>query len=303
MINVVIDISHYQSAVDFVKLKASNVLGVIHKASQGSDHKDSLYNEHRVKAVAAGLLWGAYHMVDTSDVGEQVKNFLAAAKPDKDTLLAVQWMDLGGSSGSSGGGNSSSGGELEEGPQEPVAAQTSSEGELEEGKQEPIDSSSSSGSPGSHMSVADLRKFVTLVSEQQNGKFPVLCSGSVAKQELGDSLDPVLKNCPFWIVQYADHPSDIPLTFGKTFSLWQYTDGSSGPEPHEAPGVGPCFRDRFNGEKSGLLELWGQGSAAVPDKVPDKPSSGRGSEPSRGESGTEKEKEPPRGSDPRSRRF
>lgn len=276
MINSVIDISHFQENIDWPKLYASGVKAVIHKASQGSGHTDSLYHEHRMKATAAGLLWGAYHMIDSSDVGDQVKNFLKSALPDGKTLLAVQWQDLGG--GSSGG--SSSGGELEEGYEQegeagstsPSPEQHSSGGELEEGKQEPVSSGSSSSSTGGSSSgsqtasVESVRKFVELV-EEQSGHYPVLCSGSVAKRELGSGVDPVLKNCAFWVIQYSDHPSDIPLTFGKTFALWQYTNGEVGPEPHEAPGIGPCFRDRFNGEERELAAFWSTGKAPESTKT------------------------------------
>jgi len=274
MINTVIDISHFQENIDWAKLYASGVKAVIHKSSQGSGHTDSLYHEHRLKATAAGLLWGAYHMIDSSDVGEQVKNFLKSALPDGKTLLAVQWQDLGG--GSSGGSSSSVNddhpqGEIDGGTTEPTPTPMStSEGELEEGKQEPTSGSSSStggSSSGSQTaSVESVRKFVELVKEQ-SGNYPILCSGSVAKRELGSGVDPVLKNCAFWVIQYADHPSDIPLTFGKTFALWQYTNGEVGPEPHEAPGIGPCFRDRFNGEERELAAFWSTGKAPESEKT------------------------------------
>lgn len=265
MINPVIDISHYQSNVDWAKLAASGVKAVIHKASQGSDHQDDLYSDHRVKATAAGLLWGAYHMIDNSDVAEQVKNFLAAAKPDGETLLAVQWQDLGGGSSAPPPiDDSHPQGEIDGGETGPTPTpHSTSGGELEEGKQEPIDSGSSGGSSSSGggsqtANVEAVRQFVQAIQKQQ-GEYPVLCSGAVAKRELGDTLDPVLKNCPFWVIQYADHPTDIPATFGKTFALWQYTNGEVGPEPHEAPGVGPCFRDRFNGDERDLGDFWSGG--------------------------------------------
>ena len=251
--NCVIDISHHQADVDFVKLAASGVKAIIHKASEGESHQDSLYMEHRAAAKAAGLLWGAYHLGDNSDAGEQVKNFLAAALPEGDTLLALQWLDMGG-----GGSSSSSGGdgELVHGDEDDLHGET---GELDEGKQEEGGGESTGG--GSTMTTEQVRKFVTLIAEQQ-GKDVVLCSGSVVKAELGGKPpDPVLGNCPLWIVQYADKPKNIPATWAnERWTLWQYTDGSAGPEPHEAPGVGPCYRDRFNGSEAEFKAFWG-GSA------------------------------------------
>jgi GH25 family lysozyme M1 (1,4-beta-N-acetylmuramidase) len=263
MLNVVVDISHYQATVDFVKLRASGVVGIIHKASEGDSFTDSLYDEHRAKAKAAGFLWGAYHLGTNGDAGAQVSNFLKSAKPDDDTLLCLQWQDLGG--GSSGGSSSSSvddthpQGEIDGGTTEPTPTpqSNSSEGELEEGKQEPVDSGSSSGGTdtGKTMTLEQVRSFV-VACEKQSGRYPVLCSGAVAKRELAEGIDPVLQNCPFWIIDYNDHPADVPLTFGKTFALWQYTNGEIGLEPHEAIGIGPCFRDRFNGGEGELAKFW-----------------------------------------------
>jgi len=234
-LNCVIDISHHQSDVDWAKVKASGIMGVIHKASEGSSYEDPLYDQHRKQANAAGLFWGAYHLADNSDASAQAALFLRASKPDKDTLLAIQWLDMG------GGGSSA-----------PETTETS-EGEMAEGKQV------EGGSPGT-LTAEGVRQFVTLVHAQTN-RYPGVCSGSVAKMELGDKIDPVLKNCWFWVVQYSDHPTDIPKTFDKCM-LWQYTDGVNGPEPHDTPGVGACFRDAFNGEDRELEGFWTGSDAA-----------------------------------------
>jgi lysozyme len=249
MLNCVIDISHYQNP-DFVKLRASGVVGVVHKASQGLGYQDPLYQEHRRQALAANFLWGAYHLGDNSDPGEQVKHFFKCAKPDPATLLALQWADLNG-----GGAPSSSGGELDEGKQEPLST-SSGGGELEEGKQDPVYSTSG----GSTMSLEGARKFVTLTAEMNGGIYPGLCSGAVAKREI-DTLDPVLAKCWYWLQQYNEHPTDIPRATWQEWTMWQYTDGQNGPAPHEAVGVGPCFRDRYNGNQAGLAKLWGAAGA------------------------------------------
>jgi len=75
-INVVIDLSHHQETVDFSKIAASGIVGVIHKAMQGGTFKDSKYAERRRPALDAGLLWGAYHFGDASDPVAQADAFL-----------------------------------------------------------------------------------------------------------------------------------------------------------------------------------------------------------------------------------
>jgi len=90
---VVIDISHYDRADPdgFQKARAFGIVGVIHKASEGAGIGDGAYDEHRQAAVAAGLLWGAYHFIRPVSVEAQVELFLRRAKPDDQTLLALDY--------------------------------------------------------------------------------------------------------------------------------------------------------------------------------------------------------------------
>lgn len=75
--DTVIELSHFQKEVDFIKVKASGIEAVLHKASEGATVQDAKYKERAKLATEAGLLWGAYHVVAaTSAPGEQVKNLL-----------------------------------------------------------------------------------------------------------------------------------------------------------------------------------------------------------------------------------
>ena len=58
-INVVVDLSHHNANVDFKKLRAGGIVGVIHKATQGTGFVDKKYEERRQIALDEGLLWGA----------------------------------------------------------------------------------------------------------------------------------------------------------------------------------------------------------------------------------------------------
>lgn len=75
-LNAVIDISHFNGDVDFQQAAASGILGVIHKATQGTSYTDPTYEEHRQQALAAGLLWGAYHFGVSGDGVAQADYFL-----------------------------------------------------------------------------------------------------------------------------------------------------------------------------------------------------------------------------------
>lgn len=92
---VVTDLSHWNGAVDFAKVKAAGIQGVINKASQGTSFVDKTYAKRRKYALANGLLFGAYHFATNDDVKKQVAHFLKTAAPDANTLLAIDWEPNG----------------------------------------------------------------------------------------------------------------------------------------------------------------------------------------------------------------
>jgi lysozyme len=87
----VIDLSHYDPASDYGKVKAAGIVGVIYKATQGTGYQDPTYVAQRTAALKAGLKWGAYHFGDGSDVKEQVANFLGFAQVDPDSLFCLDY--------------------------------------------------------------------------------------------------------------------------------------------------------------------------------------------------------------------
>lgn len=92
----IIDIYHGDVVQDFAKVKAFGIVGVIHKASQGGSVVDHAYATRRKQALAAGLLWGAYHFFDFSASAQhQADFFLSVAAPDASTLVALDWENIG----------------------------------------------------------------------------------------------------------------------------------------------------------------------------------------------------------------
>jgi len=87
----VVDISHGDQVTSFAQARGAGVLGVIHKATTGQSGQDPHYAQNRRDAVAAGLLWGAYHWGTAAPVDKQVQNFLDTAKPDAHTLVALDF--------------------------------------------------------------------------------------------------------------------------------------------------------------------------------------------------------------------
>jgi lysozyme len=106
---------------------------------------------------------------------------------------------------------------------------------------------------GPSMTLEEARAFVTHV-QQETGRFPGFYSGHYIKQLLGTGSDPVLAQCWFWLAQYG--PTAVVPPNWRTWTLWQYTDGAFGPQPHDVSGVGRCDRDKFNGADAQLRQLW-----------------------------------------------
>jgi GH25 family lysozyme M1 (1,4-beta-N-acetylmuramidase) len=77
--DVVIDLSHWQAPVDFVRAKSAGIAAVILKATQGVDWVDVTFGDRLAAATTAGLLVGAYHFLDGSTPKSQVENFLSVA--------------------------------------------------------------------------------------------------------------------------------------------------------------------------------------------------------------------------------
>jgi lysozyme len=202
-LNVIIDISHHNGNPDFVQAAADGLVGVIHKASQGLTYKDPKYTANRQKALAAGLLWGAYHFGTGGDGAAQADFFLATVNPGPDTLIVLDY--------------------------------------------EP-------NTQGPTMSLDDARAFLSEINANV-GRFPGLYSGSLIKEQLGNNKDPILAQCFFWLAQYGPNAA-VPPNWS-TWTLWQYTDGNLGPQPHTVPGIGACDRDKFNGDLDALQRLWG----------------------------------------------
>jgi lysozyme len=89
MINSVIDLSHHNKVTDFAKVKADQIVGIIHKATQGFNYVDQTFAIHTKKAADAGLLVGAYHFGTAGDPIAQAEHLIDTAG-DK-TLLVLDF--------------------------------------------------------------------------------------------------------------------------------------------------------------------------------------------------------------------
>jgi len=118
-------------------------------------------------------------------------------------------------------------------------------------------------SSGPNMTYDQLVQYIDLIHMHAK-RYPVVYGGtllvdmlkSVPASVLATS---VLLKCPLWYARYPKASITTPLGFPplwSTWTLWQYSDGNAGPEPHNIAGFGVCDRDTYNGTKAELIKNW-----------------------------------------------
>jgi lysozyme len=222
-LDAVIDISRGVTVSDFRRVRQSNILAVLHKASEGGDYADSACAARRPQAEAAGLLWGTYHFGTAQFSGaDQARFFLAASHPGSRTLLAL---------------------DLEANDNNPSNSMT-----LEQAEDFVKTVAAATG-----------RLPVVYVHPTWANGDPLPVSGlSFGAQITPDSI---LARCSLWVADYHDSP-EIPLAWTTTgWRLWQYAGDESAGHPAYnqttiVQGVSHCDRNLFNGDAATLREFW-----------------------------------------------
>ncbi len=224
-LDAVIDISHSVEVSDFaLARRQSNILGVIHKASEGGDWFDPSYSLRRPQAEAAGLLWGAYHFGTRQYSGaEQAQAFLAAARPGPATLLAL---------------------DLEPNDGNPRNTMEVGQGEA------------------FVLAVRQATGRLPLVYVHPN--WANGAPAGRHRITLNEPITPgsVLARCDLWLADYRDEP-EVPLAWAdKGWRLWQYVanesaaDAAYGSVPRAVAGVSHCDRNLFAGDAPALYRFW-----------------------------------------------
>jgi lysozyme len=232
-LDAVIDLSHSTTVFDFSMARdRSNIMGVLHKASEGGDWRDPLYADRRSRAVAAGLLWGAYHFGTHQYSGaDQAQAFLAAAQPTSDTLVAL---------------------DLELNERIPANSMTIDQAEA-------------------FVTVirSATGRFPLLYTHPTwaDGK-PIGRSG----RSLGGAIGPqsILAQCDLWLADYRSQPQ-LPSAWAiKGWRFWQYAGesgkavGSTDSPARSVSGVDRCDRNLFAGDAGELLRYWNQEAGRQP---------------------------------------
>lgn len=220
-LDAVIDISHTSTVDDFSLARSrSNILGVLHKASEGVDWKDPLYDDRRANATAARLLWGAYHFGTHQHSGaDQAAAFLAAAQPGPTTLMAL---------------------DLELNERFPSNSMTLDQ--AEEFVQVILMSTGRLPMVYTHPNWADGRVM---------GKAGRSLGGTITSRS-------ILAQCDLWVADYRSQPQ-LPSAWAVTgWRFWQYAaDTNNGAyQLRTIHGVDRCDRNLFPGDMAALYQYW-----------------------------------------------
>ena len=186
--NNVVNLSHYDlMRVDFERMRAEGIVGVIHESTYPPYVRDDKYSARQSAATRAGLLWGAYHFANARDPVRQADFFV-------DTVAAA-WRRADPASR----------------PSEVLLV---------------LDFEKNGHYPGGTMTVEQAVTFVERV-RQRTGKYPGLYSNEYRVQTVLNSprvrpaAKQILTKCWLWVANYHRQPSRIaPWDY---WTLWQYT--------------------------------------------------------------------------------
>ena len=81
--NTIIGDSYSAALSSLMRMKDSGIVGLIHKATEGTTYRDDMLKFRTDLCRDAGLLFGTYHFLRTSDMGQQVAHYF-------DTVQSVQ---------------------------------------------------------------------------------------------------------------------------------------------------------------------------------------------------------------------
>jgi lysozyme len=221
-LDAVIDISRFVTVTDFRAVRQSNILGVIHKATEGGDYVDPFCATRRPQAEAAGLLWGTYHFGTGQMSGDrQAAFYLSVSRPGPNTLLAL---------------------------------------DLELNENNPSNSMRLDQAEAFVQAVAAAtgRLPVVYVHPTWANGDPLPNGSSLGARITPASI---LARCGLWVADYHDSP-ELPVAWeSKGWRLWQYAGDESASRPAYGQttivrGVSHCDRNLFNGDASALQRSW-----------------------------------------------
>lgn len=107
---------------------------------------------------------------------------------------------------------------------------------------------------GHIMPLVDAEQFAARIKEKA-GRLPVIYTAKWVMDIINpQGASSPLFDCPLWVASYNAVPA-LPQGW-KTWNLWQYTNGNSGPLPHTLPGLGSNDLNVYNGTLDEMKTFW-----------------------------------------------
>ena len=224
--NSVVNLSHYDLArVDFARMDAEGIVGVIHEATYPSYVVDDKYAIRQGAAVRAGLLWGAYHFANGSDPVRQADFFL--------NTVERTWRRSS----------------PETRPNEVLLV---------------LDFEKNGHYPGGTMGIGQAVAFVERIRER-TGIYPGLYSGEyringvIDNPEVSPAYKRVLARCWLWVANYHHIPRNV-APWGH-WTMWQYTgdgvcDLPRSMYPKNIANINNAERNMFRGSRDAVRAFW-----------------------------------------------
>ncbi|MDR3326081.1 MAG: glycoside hydrolase family 25 protein [Rhodospirillaceae bacterium] len=225
-LDVIIDMNHNSIVTDFSLMRnQSNILGIIHKASEGGDWLDPMYKARQIQAEASDLLWGAYHFGTHQYSGaQQATSFLTIVQPKLTTLMAL---------------------------------------DLEPNERNPRNTMDLAQAEDFVRTIYQATGRWPLVYTHPNWANGKIYGHS--RLSLGKSIgnNSILAKCDLWLADYRVQP-ELPLAWTKKrWRFWQYAGddhrGGGGPLgslSRAVAGVNRCDRNMFLGDVATLYKYW-----------------------------------------------
>lgn len=94
LLNVIVDLFHLNiidPSSGFHQMKEAGILGILHKATQGTGFVDPEYDERYQRAHSVDLLWGAYHFGTGEDGTDQANHFLSVVNPQPGQIMVLDY--------------------------------------------------------------------------------------------------------------------------------------------------------------------------------------------------------------------
>ena len=224
--NSVVNMSHYDlMRVDFARMDAEGIVGVIHEASYPPYVVDDKYAVRQGAATRAGLLWGAYHFANASDPVRQADFFL--------NTVERTWRRAG----------------QESRPNEILLV---------------LDFEKNGHYPGGTMRVGQAVAFIERIHER-TGVYPGLYSNEyrirdvINSPAVSSAHKRVLTRCWLWVANYHYRPRVVNPW--RHWTMWQYTgdgvcDLPRSTHPKNIGNIKNAERNMFRGSRDTVRTFW-----------------------------------------------